>query len=40
MPGVNVRVDGLAVTPAGNPLADTLILEVNPFSAFAVTATV
>ncbi len=38
-PGVSVSVDGLAVTPAGNPLRDTLTLEVKPFSALAVTET-
>ena len=38
-PGVSVRVDGLADTPEGNPLRDTLTLPVNPFSAFAVTET-
>ncbi len=30
-------MDGLAVTPEGNPLRDTLTLAVKPFSAFAVT---
>jgi hypothetical protein len=37
MPGVSVKVDGMAVTPAGSPDRETLTLPVNPFSAFAVT---
>jgi hypothetical protein len=36
---VSVRVDGFAVTPAGNPLRVTFTLAVNAFRAFAVTAT-
>ena len=39
-PGVSVRLEGFAVTPDGKPVTDTLTLPVNPFSAFAVTATV
>ena len=39
-PGVRVKVDGLAVTPAGSPLRETLTLPVNPLSAVAVTETV
>ncbi len=36
-PGVRVKVDGLAVTPAGSPLRETLTLPENPLSAVAVT---
>jgi hypothetical protein len=36
---VSVRVDGLAVTPAGNPVRVTATDPVKPFSAFAVTET-
>lgn len=39
-PGVNVNVEGLVVTPEGNPARDTLTFPVKPFIAFAVTATV
>ena len=39
-PGVNVSVEGLAVTPEGKPVRDTLTSAVNPFIAFAVTATI
>ena len=39
-PGVSVRVDGLAVTPAGNALKEMLTFDVNPFSAVAVRETV
>jgi hypothetical protein len=38
MPGVSVNVEGLAVTPAGNPLSETFTLPVNPLTAVAVTA--
>src|SRR5271166_970853 len=40
MPGLSVSVDGFDVTPAGKPLRFTLTLPVNPYSAFAVTATI
>jgi hypothetical protein len=39
VPGISVRVDGLAVTPVGRPLRVTFTLAVNPFRAFALTAT-
>ncbi len=39
-PGVNIKVEGFAVTPEGKPARDTLTFPVNPFIAFAVTATV
>jgi hypothetical protein len=38
-PGFKLSVDGLAVTPLGRPLSETLTVPVNPFSALAVTAT-
>ena len=38
-PGLSVSVDGLAVTPEGNPLRETVTLPVKPFSAVAVTET-
>jgi hypothetical protein len=37
MPGMSIRVDGLAVTPVDKPLRETFTLPVKPFSAFAVT---
>jgi hypothetical protein len=39
VPGISVRVDGFAVTPAGRPFKVTFTLPVNPFRAFALTAT-
>lgn len=39
-PGVKVSVEGLAVTPEGKPVRDTLTSPEKPLIAFAVTATV
>jgi hypothetical protein len=39
-PGVSVKVEGVAVTPAGTPLAATCTVPENPLSAVADTATV
>jgi hypothetical protein len=36
-PGVRLKVDELAVTPAGSPLSDTDTIPVKPFTAVAVT---
>ena len=38
-PASSVRVDGLAVTPLGRPLSETLTVPVNPFNGLAVMAT-
>jgi len=40
VPGVRVRDDGCAVTPAGRPAIATCTLEENPFSGAASTETV
>ena len=40
VPGVSVRDDGCAVTPAGSPAIATCTLEENPFCAVASTETV
>jgi hypothetical protein len=37
---MSVRVDGLAFTPVGSPLRETLTWSVNPFNGVAVTDTV
>lgn len=36
---MSVRLNGLAVTPEGNPLTDTVTLPAKPFSGLAVTET-
>ena len=39
VPGVNVSVAGLAVTPAGNPVIATATVPLKPFTAVARTLT-
>jgi hypothetical protein len=40
VPGVRLNAEGVAVTPAGTPLAVTWMVPENPFSAVAETETV
>jgi hypothetical protein len=40
LPGVTVKLAGLAVTPAGSPLVETLMLELKPLMAVAETVRV
>lgn len=38
VPGVRASVEGLAVTPVGKPVNDTLTVPVKPLSAVAIIA--